>query len=72
MTTPTPITMSEAQRFEKENGQTACNADLFNEDEDDHMEDTNTESRTTTQFDTPQCTMAIVCSSSERELCRVQ
>jgi hypothetical protein len=62
--------MSETQRFEKENVQTACDADLFNEDDD--MEDTNTESWTTTQFDTPQCTMTIVCSSSERELCRVQ
>jgi hypothetical protein len=62
--------MSETQRFEKENVQTASDADLF--DADDVMEDTDTESRTTTQFDTPQCTMTMVCSSSERQLCRVQ
>lgn len=62
--------MSETQHFEKENVQTASDADLF--DADDVMEDTDTESRTTTQFDTPQCTMTMVCSSSERQLCRVQ
>ncbi|KAG2063231.1 hypothetical protein BDR04DRAFT_1123405 [Suillus decipiens] len=49
--------MSETQHFEKENVQTVSNADLF--DTNDDMEDTNTESRMTTQFDTPQCTMTM-------------
>ncbi|KAG2137121.1 uncharacterized protein EDB93DRAFT_1253734 [Suillus bovinus] len=60
--------MSETQRFEKENVQTASDADLFNEDDD--MEDTDTESRMTTQFDTPQCTMTMV--STETSLMNVE
>ncbi|KAG1723514.1 hypothetical protein EDB19DRAFT_1916073 [Suillus lakei] len=60
--------MSETQRFEKENVQTASNADLF--DADDDMEDTNTESRMTTQFDTPQCTMTMV--STETSLMNIE
>ncbi|KAG2752470.1 hypothetical protein P692DRAFT_20871946 [Suillus brevipes Sb2] len=60
--------MSETQRFEKENVQTASDADLF--DADDVMEDTDTESRTTTQFDTPQCTMTMV--STETSLMNVE
>jgi len=53
---PTPVTMSETQRFEKENGQTACNMDLF--DEDDDMEDTESQTqsgkRGTSQMDLDQ------------------
>ncbi|KAG2063183.1 hypothetical protein BDR04DRAFT_1164137 [Suillus decipiens] len=48
--------MSETQRFEKENGQTACNMDLF--DEDDDMEDTESQTqsgkRGTSQMDLDQ------------------
>jgi len=61
----TPITMSETQRFEKENRQTACNMDLFDEDND--MEDTEswTQSgkRGTSQMDLdqPSTRTALLC-----------
>ncbi|KAG1885141.1 hypothetical protein F4604DRAFT_1676540 [Suillus subluteus] len=54
--------MSETQRqihIEQEDIQTACDSDLF--DEDDDME--GAESQTTTQFDTPRCTMAGLVSA---------
>ncbi|KAG2075620.1 hypothetical protein BDR04DRAFT_1149955 [Suillus decipiens] len=55
--------MSETQHFEKENIQTASDAD-------DDMEDTDTESQTMTQFDTPQYTMTMV--STETSLMNVK